>query len=71
MVRVVGDVEFRVGKKRVRLSDVAHERCLKCGERVFDLATNRRLDAAAGLRGVGTQQKGEAERKAISRRAHL
>jgi YgiT-type zinc finger domain-containing protein len=47
---VVEDVEFRVGRKRVRFADVAHEKCPVCAERVFDLETSRRFDAALGRR---------------------
>jgi YgiT-type zinc finger domain-containing protein len=47
---VVEDVEFRVGRKRVRFAGVLHEKCPACGERVFDLETSRRFDAALGRR---------------------
>jgi YgiT-type zinc finger domain-containing protein len=47
---VVEDVEFRIGRKRVRFAKVTHEKCPVCGERVFDLETSRRFDAALGRR---------------------
>jgi YgiT-type zinc finger domain-containing protein len=44
------DVEFRVGRRRVRFENVTHEKCPVCGERVFDLETSRRFDTALGRR---------------------
>ncbi len=41
---VTEDVVLKVGRKRVRFEVVKHERCRKCGERVFDLETSRRFD---------------------------
>jgi hypothetical protein len=41
-----------VGRRRHRFERVSHERCLRCGERLFDLETSRFFDnAVLGRRG--------------------
>jgi YgiT-type zinc finger domain-containing protein len=46
VIEVEEDVCFQVGRKRLSFSAVKHERCTACGERIFDVETARRFDAA-------------------------
>jgi YgiT-type zinc finger domain-containing protein len=51
VVRVVEDVVLKIRGRVHRFENVAHERCEKCGEQVFDLETSRRFDAVLRTRG--------------------
>jgi len=46
VIKTEDDVLFRVGRRKYRFPHVAHERCLACGERIFDLEVSRQFDAA-------------------------
>ncbi|MGH7894511.1 MAG: YgiT-type zinc finger protein [Candidatus Binatia bacterium] len=50
VARVTEDVVFTVGRRRRRFSQVDHERCASCGERIFDLETSKRFDVVLGRR---------------------
>lgn len=43
---VVETVVIRVKRRVFHFEDVAHERCLSCGERVFGIDVSLRFDAA-------------------------
>lgn len=43
MSRVARDVTARAGKRTVIVRAVEVEECVKCGERLFDLAALRRI----------------------------
>ena len=45
MIRVTEDITLRVGRGGHCFEDVPHERCLACGERIFDLETSGKFDA--------------------------
>jgi len=45
VIKTEEDVVLRVGNRRHRFQQLPHERCLACGERIFDLDASRRLDA--------------------------
>lgn len=45
VVHVTEDVTLSVGRRRHCFEDVPHERCLACGERIFDLETSGKFDA--------------------------
>lgn len=44
MVPVVEDVALRLGRRVHRFPQVAHERCLDCGERVFGIEASQMFD---------------------------
>ena len=47
--RIVGvkeEVALRVGNRMHHFQDVAHERCLACGERIFGIEASQQFDAA-------------------------
>ena len=45
VIRTEEDVVLPVGRRRHRFENVVHERCLACGERIFDVEVSRRFDA--------------------------
>ena len=45
-MRVTEDVVLRVRGRRHRVSDVPHERCQACGERIFGIEVAGRFDTA-------------------------
>lgn len=45
VIRVTEDVTLSVGRRGHCFEDVPHERCLACGERIFDLETSSKFDA--------------------------
>lgn len=50
VVPVSEDIVLRVGRRRHAIKSVDHERCLRCGERIFGLEVSRGFDATV-LRG--------------------
>jgi len=45
-VRVTQDVVLTIGRCRHRFVGIEHERCRRCGERIFGLDASREFDAA-------------------------
>ncbi len=45
VVSVTEDVTLSAGRRTHCFEDVLHERCLACGERIFDLDTSSKFDA--------------------------
>ena len=46
VVRVTEDVVLHLRGRRHRIPDVPHERCQRCGERIFGIEAAARFDAA-------------------------
>ena len=45
VLRVTEDIVLRVGGNRYKVEAVPHERCSRCGERVFGIDASHRFDA--------------------------
>ena len=45
LVKTVGDVVIRAGRRKHRFENVPHEECGACGERIFNLEASRQFDA--------------------------
>ncbi|MGH7554630.1 MAG: YgiT-type zinc finger protein [Longimicrobiales bacterium] len=54
VVPVTEDVVLRIHGHRHRIADVPHERCQRCGERIFGIDVAGRFDAAV-LKGRSTR----------------
>ena len=46
VVEVIETVVLTVRGERHRITDVEHERCCACGERIFGIDASKRFDAA-------------------------
>lgn len=44
VIKTEEDVVLRVGNRRHRFQQLRHERCLACGERIFDLVASQQFD---------------------------
>jgi len=45
VIKTEEDVVLRIGNHRHRFEQLTHERCLACGEHIFDIDVSRRFDA--------------------------
>ena len=45
VIKVAEDVMLRIGGHRYCFDKLNHERCLNCGERIFDIDASKRFDA--------------------------
>lgn len=45
VVKTAEDIVLRIGNRRHRFEQLEHERCLACGERIFDIDASCRFDA--------------------------
>ena len=52
VVRVTEDIHLTVGRRRYRFPAIEHERCTRCGERIFDLAASKHFDTILKRRTV-------------------
>ena len=47
LIEVEEAVELRVGRRRIQLPSIRHEKCLACGERLFGIEANELIDKLA------------------------